>query len=398
MTITNPSNLQPYVFTEFIISYVIMSAGYFKSFIYVIAVALVTCAPSGGNPRTTLKTLPKKGLTWNNVTTNNVTSQTVRVASNGNLRINPGDMTHYLKCTTCLTECVKVRRSAIGYFFCTNCIRSCVNNLDSFMHFFSSHKCTFVNEAGSQGDQNPVTSIPRQVLGDYLWDSNGETQTDTRQTSSNNSRQPTNRPTPIVYNKAANQGNGQDYFDQYINKNLFQNSDCPETKQKYENISIDYAQCQQDLGNCRSGWDVNNYGYGDYGDEYGSQLTTQHTPAPKDDIFNLIKKLESNLAHVMESIIPLTQNITGVPSFVPAQVIEDPYEKILVQHKTRFMSVDEFQSLSEKEWEYEPTTVASLKSVLRRNNNDYFGEKKRKTPVCPGAFKVHLIYIYSGAS
>lgn len=186
--------------------------------------------------------------------------------------INPATMTNHLQCTSCLTECDDIGKSAVSYYFCMKCLEDCGGNKYAMMHYFTTRKCHSVRTVPI--NENVATVIPEQVLGELLWPED-----------------PAEEP-------------GNDFLDKYLQKQFSQPKSAGEQPEnpslisEYSSVQKQLGQCQKNLQVCNSQLAPPSYTYSYHDNEGSNYLST----GDEDFYGSYSPPVQSNKAQVMQKV------------------------------------------------------------------------------------------------
>nr|XP_039247691.1 uncharacterized protein LOC120325666 [Styela clava] len=311
-----------------------------------------------------------------------------------NMNLNSNDVSEYLRCASCITECVNVH-NPLSYYLCRNCLASCANRTDAFMQFFSSHRCEVTPQ--------PVSGrgiTPDEVLGGVLL---AEDETTPQQQVASPGPADSEH-SQVAQNKGLNlrkgSNNDYDYLDQYMTKRFFNKNtdDCAVRQEQFDALHSKYAQCLTDLGNCNSNWPAqqeNTYqgtdqiDYPNYDVDYPEESPDKERSAmPVTSHPNLDPAtLSGNTKNPdLKRQGPQTGNNNEKTSFQTVNPkIKRANLRIIKHFKSMFVTTDEYEKLSKESWSKKPKQLVNIKSI--GHNSEY--EEEQKVAVCPTRFKVH---------
>lgn len=257
------------------------------------------------------------------ITKDNVTNLIKQI--NVDLDFDSGEFSEFLRCSTCLVECVRIHEQE-SYFLCKRCLKSCVNQTDAFMHFFSSHQCDVIP---SKSTDSPA---PKQV--------------------------------PSVSKPKS--ASGVEYLDNYMDKKYFSDK-CNVTKEQFEDMKRELSTCKTDLGNCHSGWGVGpGIDYPEYqpsttypGDQVNNpdSLDWERSADPpttsQTTTFEAMEQFETTLAQLAQlfSDNPITNVTDEIDDEIEIRnFTSEEISAIFKKFKSMFVTKQEYEKLRKFAW------------------------------------------------
>lgn len=263
---------------------------------------------------------------------------------NVDLDFDSGEFSEFLRCSTCLVECVRIHELE-SYFLCKKCLQSCANKTDVFMHFFSSHQCT-------------VTS------------------------QKNTAPPPTERRQSVSKPKS---GSGVEYLDRYMENRYFSDK-CDVTEQQFKDMQRDLSTCKTQLGNCKSGWTpepdypehypdypTSSTDYPDYPDETSDnqdgEKSNNPTPTSQTTTLETLEQFGTTFAELAKLLRtnPANQTDLDDDDIEIRNFTNDEIAAIVRKFKSMFVTKQQYEKLMSFTW---GKGQAILKTASHQQNSE----------------------------
>lgn len=247
--------------------------------------------------------------------------------------IDQDQLSDFLRCSECLTDC-KESRNSLSYYFCASCIRNCNGNVDAFMHFFSTHQCTAVRDSARESSmmQPDMTNFP-------------------------------SAPTEEVASQ------GEDIASEYLNREFNQGRESE--KSKCPSLYEMHAQCSRDLDTCTAESKKDNVVH------YRSAQPVVKGEENFENEINPPTRPVVDLAPTTSQLDPKN----SFQSLFPKSVKSD--STVVEQYSSRFVTIKEFNELSRRTWNTKPEDIATVKATPAEDI-----EQESRKALCPTTFKV----------